>query len=170
MRIEEIRRLINLVQGSDVDEIEVTRWLVNRIRVTRRAPRPVLDNQAQTYVVPPIAAAPAPAQPGPAAEPALPTAPIPELAAEPVSPPTEENLVSLTSPMVGTFYIAPAPGAEPFAQIGDRVAKGKTVCIIEAMKIMNEIEAECAGEIVERLVENGDPVEFGQVLFKIRPA
>lgn len=161
MKIEEIRRLINLVQGSDVDEIEVTRWWVNRVRVTRRALRPVHDSQVQTYVVPPPAPSPAPAPPA--------GAPAPEAVVAPAPEPVKDNLIAITSPMVGTFYVAPAPGAEPFAQIGDRVTPGKTVCIIEAMKIMNEIEAEVAGVIREVLVDDTQPVEFGTVLFRVDP-
>jgi len=79
------------------------------------------------------------------------------------------NLIEVKAPMVGTFYRAPSPGAKPFVEVGDTVEEGDVLCIIEAMKLMNEIKSECKGKIVEILVENGDPVEFGQVLFLIEP-
>lgn len=80
-----------------------------------------------------------------------------------------DNLVEITSPMVGTFYRAPAPGEAPFVEIGDRISHGQVVCIIEAMKLMNEIEAEVSGQVVEILVENGEPVEYGQALILVSP-
>jgi acetyl-CoA carboxylase biotin carboxyl carrier protein len=90
-------------------------------------------------------------------------------AADPASEP-ESGLHLVKSPIVGTFYAAPSPGAAPFVSIGDRVEKGKTLCVVEAMKLMNEIEADVAGEIVKCLVENGQAVEYGQPLFSIRTA
>lgn len=91
----------------------------------------------------------------------------------PVSPPspltTEKQWVDVVSPMVGTFYRSPAPGEAPFVSVGDRIKVGQTVCIIEAMKLMNEIEAEVAGEVKEVLMENGQPVEYGQVLLRVQP-
>jgi acetyl-CoA carboxylase biotin carboxyl carrier protein len=85
-------------------------------------------------------------------------------------PPPESKYVDVTSPIVGTFYASPAPDEPAFVQIGDRIQKTQTVCIIEAMKIMNEIEAEVVGEVVEILVQNGQPVEFGQPLMRVKPA
>jgi acetyl-CoA carboxylase biotin carboxyl carrier protein len=88
-----------------------------------------------------------------------------------IAPPAPEHkYVDVTSPIVGTFYASPAPDEPAFVQIGDRIQKTQTVCIIEAMKIMNEIEAEVAGELVEILVQNGQPVEFGQPLMRVKPA
>lgn len=84
--------------------------------------------------------------------------------------PLEKNWVEITSPMVGTFYSAPAPGEATFAEVGDILSVGQTVCIIEAMKLMNEIETEVAGEVMEIVVENGEPVEYGQTLMWIKPA
>jgi len=81
----------------------------------------------------------------------------------------DKKWVDITSPMVGTFYAAPAPDEDPFASVGDRINKGDTVCIIEAMKLMNEIEGEVSGQIMEIAVENGEPVEFGQVLMRVNP-
>ena len=93
------------------------------------------------------------------------------VAPETPSTPTvdDKKWVDITSPMVGTFYSAPAPDEDPFATVGDRVNKGDTVCIIEAMKLMNEIEGEVTGQIMEISVENGEPVEFGQVLMRVNP-
>ena len=91
----------------------------------------------------------------------------------PAAPPTaagsRSDLVDVTAPMVGTFYTAPAPGEPPFVEIGNRINAGQTICILEAMKLMNELEAEVAGEVVEILVDNGTPVEFGQVLMRVKP-
>lgn len=81
----------------------------------------------------------------------------------------DQRLVEVSSPMVGTFYRAPAPGEAPFVEVGDRVRKGQTVCIIEAMKLMNEIEAEVSGQVMEILLQNGEPVEYGQPLMRINP-
>lgn len=105
-----------------------------------------------------VAVAVSPAQLG--GQPAPPAAPAP----------VDDSAIYIESPMVGTFYVAPAPDAPPFIEIGDPVKKGKTVCIVEAMKLMNEIEAEVDGIVAERLVENGQGVEFGQRLFKIAPS
>ncbi|WP_414530009.1 acetyl-CoA carboxylase biotin carboxyl carrier protein [Nodularia chucula] len=81
----------------------------------------------------------------------------------------DKRLVEVDSPMVGTFYSAPAPGEAPFVKVGDRVRSGQTVCIIEAMKLMNEIEAEVSGQVMEILLQNGEPVEYGQALMRINP-
>ena len=86
-----------------------------------------------------------------------------------VAPPGRSDLIEITSPMVGTFYRAAAPGEEPFVEVGNTVKVGQTICILEAMKLMNEIESEFNAEIVEILVENGTPVEFGQVLMRLKP-
>lgn len=94
----------------------------------------------------------------------------PQPAAAPAPPPSNaSDWIEITSPMVGTFYRAPAPEEPPFVNVGERITTGQTVCIIEAMKLMNELEAEVAGEIVEILVENGEPVEFGQTLMLVKP-
>ena len=111
----------------------------------------------------------APVMPAPVTAAAAPAA------ATPASPPpaataTRSDLLEITAPMVGTFYRAPAPGEPPFIEVGNRIDVGQTVCILEAMKLMNELEAEVSGEVVEILVDNGTPVEFGQVLMRVRPA
>ncbi|NEP16168.1 MAG: acetyl-CoA carboxylase biotin carboxyl carrier protein [Leptolyngbya sp. SIO4C1] len=105
--------------------------------------------------------APAPAAPKPAAPPE--TAPAPSVAT------VDPNLLEITSPMVGTFYRSPAPDESPFVEVGDRIQTGQTVCIIEAMKLMNELETEVSGEVVEILVENAESVEFGQLLMRVKP-
>ena len=87
----------------------------------------------------------------------------------PAVPASRSDLVDVTAPMVGTFYRAPAPGEAPFVEVGTRIGVGQTICILEAMKLMNELEAEAAGEVVEILVDNGTPVEFGQVLMRVKP-
>ena len=104
----------------------------------------------------------------PAAAPAAPaTAPA---GTAPAAPAQDEGLVPIKSPMVGTFYRAPAPDAPPYAEVGDRITEETVLCIVEAMKLMNEIKAETAGIVAEILVENGHPVEFGQPLFRIEPS
>jgi acetyl-CoA carboxylase biotin carboxyl carrier protein len=145
----EIRRLADLLRDYGLSEIEVEREGV-RIRL-RREPGPV---------------APAPA--GPAVR-----GPAPSAAAAQVAPaglaPDEAHLLTIEAPMVGTFYRAPAPDAQPFIRDGDRVKKGQVVCIIEAMKLMNEIESKVAGRVVKALAENAQPVEYGQPLFLLEP-
>ncbi len=152
MDLRKLKTLIDLVSESGVAELEITEGddhvkIVNRVNAA--APVPAAAPAAV------VAAAPAPAA-LPAAEPAP---------AAPAAPAEETRTVN--SPMVGTFYRAPSPGAKPFADVGQRVKAGDTVCIIEAMKLLNEIESEYDGVIKEILVENGQPVEFGQPLFVI---
>lgn len=117
----------------------------------------------EIVVAQPLAAAPA----VPAAVPV--TGPAPEPPAAPAEPSPTEELHLIKSPIVGTFYETPAPDAEPFVRVGDHVEPGQVLCIIEAMKLMNEIESDVAGEIIRIHVENGQPVEYGQPLFSIRP-
>lgn len=150
MDLRKLKTLIDLVAESGISELEVTEEN-DKVRIV---------NKVQTVTVasaPVVAAAPAPAPAAPAVAPAAPAA-----AEEPAVTGTP-----VTSPMVGTFYRAPNPGAEPFVKVGDRVEVGQTLGIIEAMKLLNEIEAETAGVIKEICVENAQPVEFGQPLFII---
>jgi acetyl-CoA carboxylase biotin carboxyl carrier protein len=116
---------------------------------TVAVPAPLLP-QVQAVVPPPLPVSPVPSAPTP-------------------SPLANDRLVDITSPMVGTFYRSPAPDEPPFVDVGDRIRLGQTVCIVEAMKLMNELEAEVAGEIVEILVQNSQPVEYGQVLMRVNP-
>ena len=146
-----LRKLLELFRDSDLEEIEVQHsfWHGTRIRLTRsRAPSPV-----------------APAVPVPIA----PTAPTASTEPAPAEK-TDDGLHEVLSPMVGTFYRSPSPEADPFVSEGDRIESDQTVCIIEAMKIMNEIPADVQGEVVEILVGDGQPVEYNQALFKIRPS
>ena len=122
--------------------------------------------------LPPVAVAAAPVA-AVAAAPAAPMQVSHEVSAPSTPPPavpaSRSDLVDVTAPMVGTFYRAPAPGGAPFVEVGTRIGVGQTVCILEAMKLMNELESEAAGEVVEILVDNGTPVEFGQVLMRVKP-
>ena len=147
MDLRKLKTLIDLVAESGIAEIEVTEG-EDKVRIVKHA---------QASVVAP-AATPAMVA---AAAPAAPASPV---AAAPVEA-VEGNLVK--SPMVGTFYRSPSPGAKPFVEVGQTVKAGDTLCIIEAMKLLNEIEAEVAGEVREVLVDNGQPVEYGQPLFVI---
>ena len=147
--LAELRRLVNLMESKDLAEVEIEQ-LGKRVRVVRSAP--------------PMAAAGVAAAPAPAAVPA------PAAAVEPEPEAPEKRGVEIPSPMVGTFYRAPSPDAAPYVEVGDRINAESVVCIIEAMKVMNEIKAELDGEILEILVQNGEPVEFGQPLFLIRPS
>ena len=122
----------------------------------------------------PVTAVAAPVVPVAQAAAAVPVVDVPvQGESAPAAPPaaagSRSDLVDVTAPMVGTFYTAPAPGEAPFVEIGNRINAGQTICILEAMKLMNELEAEVAGEVVEILVDNGTPVEFGQVLMRVKP-
>ncbi len=158
MDVKEIRRLLEALAASDVREFsyDTGEYKLN----VKRGAEPVTA-VAYAPVPPPQAAAPAPAQA--VVDPAPVAAPAP---AQPAGP----ALVDVLAPIVGTFYAAPSPDAPPFVRVGDRVTAGTVLCIIEAMKLMNEIEAETSGTVREAAVTNGDPVEYGQVLFRIEPA
>lgn len=146
MDLRKLKKLIDLVEESGIAEIEVTEG-EEKVRITRT-----------------IAAAPVYAAPVPAAAPAATPAAAPVAASAPAARDLSE---AQKSPMVGTFYRAPGPNAAPFVEVGQQVKAGDTLCIIEAMKLMNEIEAEKSGTVKEILVENGTPVEFGEPLFII---
>ena len=147
MDIRKVKKLIELLEESQVAEIEIHEG-EESIRISR------------LQAVAPVAAAPVPV----AAQVA--TAPVAVAAAAPAEPAKPDGH-TVTSPMVGTFYEASSPGAKPFVEIGQQVNVGDTLCIIEAMKMLNQIEADKAGTVSARLVENGQPVEFGQSLFVI---
>ncbi|MCM0044625.1 MAG: acetyl-CoA carboxylase biotin carboxyl carrier protein [Burkholderiaceae bacterium] len=156
MDLRKLKTLIDLVAESDISELEVTEG-ESKVRIVKNAP-PAAQNQvvmmpAQAHA--PVAAAPAPTAAMPAA-----AAPAPAADAAPAG-----HVVK--SPMVGTFYRSSAPGAAPFIDVGSTVKEGDTLCIIEAMKLLNEIDADASGTIKQILVENGQPVEFGQPLFVI---
>ena len=146
MDLKELKALLRLMEGNEVEELEIEEG-GRRIRIRRRS---VLG------AVPPTVAA--------SLAPILPQG---TQAATPAADTT--GLIPVEAPMVGTFYRAPAPGADPYVKEGDIVQKGTVVCIIEAMKLMNEIEAEVKGRVARILVENAQPVEFGQTLFLLEP-
>jgi acetyl-CoA carboxylase biotin carboxyl carrier protein len=163
MNQKELKELIEFLIEKDIAEFELERGDV-KVRIKRAGEHTVVHSQgeARFFAVP---AAPAvapelgvvPVASAPAAAPA-PTAPVPE-----------EGLHTVKSPIVGTFYEAPSPGAPPFVKPGDIVEVGQVLCIVEAMKLLNEIESDVAGEIVKKLAVNGQPIEYGQELFVIRP-
>jgi acetyl-CoA carboxylase biotin carboxyl carrier protein len=156
---KELRELLLTLNETDISEF-ILKADDFELTVKRGSPSVPSAVGVPTEVLPAPIVAPAPAVPPT-------TAPPPAVA---VPPPVEKKYVDLTSPIVGTFYHSPSPDDPPFVEVGDRVQKGQTVCIIEAMKIMNELEAELAGEIMEIVVQNGQPVEYGQVLMRIKPA
>lgn len=151
MDLRKLKTLMELFEASSIVEIEITEG-EDRVRMVKNS-----------------------AKDAPAVAPAVVEAVVPQVAAPvvaaPVAAPAPEvkkvEGTQVTSPMVGTFYRAPSPGADPFVEVGKQVKKGDTLCIIEAMKLLNEIEAEVSGTVKEILVENGQPVEFGQALFVI---
>jgi acetyl-CoA carboxylase biotin carboxyl carrier protein len=157
MDIRKVKKLIELLEESGVSEIEIKEG-EESVRISRHP-----TGVVHAFAAPASYAAPAAAAGGsaPAAAPGVPAA-APAPAAPAHSP---DSLV--TAPMVGTFYAAPAPGAKPFVELGSEVKPGDVLCIIEAMKMMNQIESDKAGRVVSVLVKNGDPVEFGQTLFII---
>ncbi|MEB3185218.1 MAG: acetyl-CoA carboxylase biotin carboxyl carrier protein [Cyanobacteriota bacterium] len=152
---DQLHRLLALLGDSDIQELKLEGDDF-RLEVRRNLPgaAPVAMIQAPAAV--PL---PPPASPSSAA----PSAP------PPAAPAARSELLEITAPMVATFYRAPAPGEAAFVEVGSRISTGQTVCILEAMKLMNELEAEVSGEVVEILVENGTPVEFGQVLMRVKP-
>ena len=165
MWVSKIRKLIKLVEESNIGELEVSGW-GQRVRISKK-PREsgtaVQENPTTNITVEPKAE-PAAVAPQPA--------PVKTPAAEQEKETVEDtdHLVPVKSPMVGTFYRAPAPDAKPYVELNQQITTGQVVCIIEAMKLMNEIESEVAGRVAKILVENSKPVEFGQTLFLIEPA
>ena len=147
-----LKEIIYILENSDVNEIDVSFW-GRRFRVVKSAGVSVMEKpQVETTSL---------------------NAPLSDKSSElskPLSEPVDSNSKEVLSPMPGTFYSAPSPEADPFVKVGDSVKKGDTLCIIEAMKIMNEIEAESSGTISEIVINNGEPVEYNQPLFKIKPS
>jgi len=152
---DQLRQLLALLGESDIQEFSLEgddfRLEVRRNLPAAAAPVTVLQ-------------APVAAQPSPPPAATAPSAPPPP------APAVRGDLQTISAPMVGTFYRSPSPGDPPFVEVGSRITPGQTICILEAMKLMNELEAEIGGEVLEILVENGTPVEFGQALMRIRPA
>jgi len=152
MQTRELKRLLDVLKDTDVSELTLE---TGEYKLTLK--RGFGAPQATFVPVPQVAAAA--------------SAPVEQAAAPqaPAEPAASERLVDVVAPIVGTFYAAPSPDAPPFVRVGDHVRPGSVLCIIEAMKLMNEIEAETAGVVREVLVDNGQPVEYGQVLFRIEP-
>jgi len=157
---DDLNHLIEKISASDIQEfylegedfkLEIKRNLIstnNTSQISASSIQEVQNNQSQTIKSDTFSAS----QPSP----------------PPVAPPGSSDLLDITSPMVGTFYRASAPGEDPFVDIGSSISVGQTICILEAMKLMNEIESEFSGEVIEILVDNGTPVEFGQVLMRVK--
>lgn len=160
MEVKEIRRLLRALAESEVREFTLDTGDY-KLNIKRGAETVV------TAAAAPPAAPLAPAEPPTAETPAAAEASAPEAAAAPEQPSQGQDLTEVLAPIVGTFYAAPSPEAPPFVRVGDRVTAGTVLCIIEAMKLMNEIEAEVTGVVREVAVSNEDPVEYGQVLFRI---
>jgi acetyl-CoA carboxylase biotin carboxyl carrier protein len=163
MNQKELKELIDFLVEKDITEFELERGDV-KVRVKRGTePLMVPAAAAPSQVQMPVSAdaarsAPASASPAPASP-----------SAAPAEPAEEAGLHIVKSPIVGTYYEAPSPGSPPFIKVGDEVAAGQVLCIVEAMKLMNEIESDVAGEVVKILVTNNQPIEYGQPLFAIRP-
>ncbi len=153
MDIREIRKILDMIRDNDLAEFEVEDQGF-RLKVRRRLAGEIAGGSA----APPVVAAPA-----------APPAPAPAGTSVPSAEAEEERWHTITAPIVGTFYRAPAPDAEPFVTVGQEVEENTVVCIIEAMKVMNEIKAECRGIVRKVLVENATPVQYGQALFKVEP-
>jgi len=155
MRANHIKELVAIVEKSNIDELEVTKWWGHKVRIRKNSCTG--EKSRAEYVE--VSAAPAPVV----------VEPVAPLAVE--KPPAETvKYTEIKAPMVGTFYRSPSPDAEPFATEGEIVSKGQTLCIIEAMKLMNELEADVSGRIVKILVNNAQPVEYNQPLFLIDPS
>jgi len=160
MNQKELKELIEFLIEKDIAEFELERGDV-KVKIKRGGESPAMPDARYMAVHP---AGPAIAIPVPVPAPAA--APVEVV---PKADEVEAGLHGVRSPIVGTFYEAPSPGAPPFVKPGDRVEVGQVLCIVEAMKLMNEIECDVAGEIVKKLVTNGQPIEYGQELFLIRP-
>jgi acetyl-CoA carboxylase biotin carboxyl carrier protein len=159
MDIKQIQELVKLINKTSIGEITIEE---NGVKITvkqKKDPKQIITTGGGYAAPMPVQAAPAAAAPAPVA--AAPTA---------VAEPAATKLVTIKSPMIGTFYRSAGPGKPVFVNVGDDVANGKTVCIIEAMKLFNEIESEVKGKIVKVLVEDASPVEFDQPLFLVEPA
>jgi len=162
MKAKEIRDLIDFISNSELDEVNIETQEF-KISVKKNTPTVTTLTEAPVAIAAPTHFVEAPAAtPSPAAAPVnIPSAPAPE---------QQNNYIEIKSPMIGTYYNTPNPESDPFVNVGDSVKVGQTVCIIEAMKLFNEIESEFSGKIVKVLVENSSPVEFDQPLFLVDPS
>ena len=169
MNLKEIRELIEFLKEQDIAEFELERGDV-KVRIKRGTEMAAAPETR--YVAMPTTAAVPPASGGTAHDIQAVAAPVPAPAANAPAKEAapEEGLHLVKSPIVGTFYESPSPGAPPFVKPGDKVGLGQVICIVEAMKLMNEIECDMAGEVVKMLVDNNQPIEYGQALYAIRPS
>jgi acetyl-CoA carboxylase biotin carboxyl carrier protein len=160
MNQKELKELIEFLIEKDIAEFELERGDV-KVKI-KRASEPMALPETRYVSIPPVVSAP----------PATPVVSTPAKGQSAVTaiPEPEEDLHIVRSPIVGTFYEAPSPGAPPFVKVGDKLEVGQVLCIVEAMKLMNEIECDMAGELVKTLVTNGQPIEYGQELFTVRTA
>jgi len=159
-----VKKLIEILDESTVDSIEISSDKGMKIRISKSPQQRGALQVAAPVPVPALLPAVTPARATPADG-----VPAPAESEAPATEPAKPSLLEVKSPMVGTFYSAPEPGAKPYVSVGSRVSKGQVLCIIEAMKIMNEIESEFAGVVREIRVQDAQPVEYGQVLFRIDP-
>ena len=159
-----VKKLVDMIDASSVDSIEISSDKGMKIRISKTSQQRATVQMGSPMQMPQVVAAPAPAAPSPAAE----AAAAKERAAAKAET-AKSRWLEVKSPMVGTYYSAPEPGATPYLAIGERISKGQILCIIEAMKIMNEIESEFDGVVMEIPAQNSHPVEYGQVLFRIDP-
>ena len=160
-QLEELRELVEFLKANEIAEFDLEQGdLKVRIKFAGEPPAAPVSGLDMAQLSRLMASAPA-AVPAPAAAAAAP-------AGVPAAAPAEEALHEVKSPIVGTFYESPSPGSPPFVKVGDQVEVGQVLCIVEAMKLMNEIEADVAGEVVKRIATSGQPVEYGQALFAIR--
>ena len=160
-----VKKLVELLDGSTVDSIEISSDKGMKIRISKTPQQRGGVQVAPSMSIPTIVPAPTPTHLTPAN--GVPIVSEPEVTTRAEA--AKANLLEVKSPMVGTFYRAPEPGAKPYVSEGERIAKGQILCIIEAMKIMNEIESEYSGVVREIPAEDGHPVEYGQVLYRIDP-
>ena|SRR5579863_707981 len=163
MNLKELKELIEFLEEKNIAEFELERGDV-KVRIKRAGEHTVVHTHSDPrfFAVPPA--------PAPAVElGSVPVVAAPAAPAAAAALPPEEGMHKVKSPIVGTFYEAPSPGAPPFVKPGDTVEVGQVLCIVEAMKLLNEIESDVAGEIVKKLASNGQPIEYGQELFVIRP-
>lgn len=168
MEFKEIQDLLRTINRYGLTEVEIERKDFKiKIRNKKDAEANVIYAAPQAAVAQPVAAV---AQPAPVAQP-QPAVPAPQAAAEPKSAaPADDNLITFRSPMIGTFYRSSSPEEAPFVEVGSEIKKGQAICIVEAMKLFNEIESEVSGKIVKVLAEDKQPVEYDQPLFLIDPA
>lgn len=161
INFQELRELLGTISQTDITELVLKN---DDFELTVRKEKGVITLPQVSTVSPQIVET---VTPSPSTTPVTVSSPPPEV--PPAPGVDDKKWVDVTSPMVGTFYSAPAPDEDPFVTVGDRITSGDTVCIIEAMKLMNEIEGEVSGQIMEISVQNGEPVEFGQVLMRVNP-